>query len=114
MDGYYESFNAKLRDEMLNGEISYTLKEAKIIIENRRQHYSTAGPHSSLSYKPPALNAAVRPRQNGPASATAVTNRPSMHQHFKRNTQWEAGHHMRRLSGPAHHFALKPTMPLSV
>lgn len=40
-NGYCESFNSKLRDELLNGEIFYTLKEAKIIIENWRQHYIT-------------------------------------------------------------------------
>ncbi len=68
-----------LRDELLNGEIFYTLKEAKIIIENWRQHYSTVRPHSSLGYKPPAPEAAIWPQQNGPASTPAVATRPSMH-----------------------------------
>ena len=53
-NGYCESFNSKLRDELLNGEIFYTLKEAKIIIEGWRRHYNTIRPHSSLRYKPPA------------------------------------------------------------
>jgi putative transposase len=53
-NGYNESFNAKLRDELLNGEIFYTLKEAKILIEQWRQHYNTDRPHSSLGYRPPA------------------------------------------------------------
>ena len=53
-NGYNESFNGKLRDELLNGEIFYTLKEAKIIIEQWRRHYNTIRPHSSLGYKPPA------------------------------------------------------------
>ncbi len=78
-NGYCESFNSKLRDELLNGEIFYTLKEAKIIIEGWRQHYNTVRPHSALNYKPPAPEATVWPRQNGPASTPAVAARPSMH-----------------------------------
>jgi transposase InsO family protein len=46
-NGYNESFNGKLRDELLNGEIFYTLKEAKIMIERWRVHYNTKRPHSS-------------------------------------------------------------------
>jgi len=53
-NGYIESFNARLRDELLNGEIFYSLKEAQIIIEQWRNHYNTKRPHSSLGYKPPA------------------------------------------------------------
>jgi putative transposase len=53
-NGYCESFNGKLRDELLNGEIFYTLNEAKIVIEAWRRHYNTARPHSSLGYRPPA------------------------------------------------------------
>ena len=53
-NGYNESFNGKLRDECLNGEIFYSLKEAQIIIERWRQHYNTVRPHSSLGYRPPA------------------------------------------------------------
>ena len=53
-NGYVESFNGKLRDELLNGEIFYTLNEAKIVIEAWRRHYNTVRPHSSLGYKPPA------------------------------------------------------------
>ena len=53
-NGYCESFNSKLRDELLNGEIFYTLKEAKIVIETWRRHYNTIRPHSSLGYQPPA------------------------------------------------------------
>ena len=47
-NGYNESFNGKLRDELLNGEIFYTLKEAQVLIEHWRQHYNTIRPHSSL------------------------------------------------------------------
>jgi transposase InsO family protein len=53
-NGYCESFNGKLSDELLNGEIFYTLKQAQIVIENWRQHYNTVRPHSSLGYIPPA------------------------------------------------------------
>lgn len=53
-NGYVESFNARLRDELLNGEIFYTLNEAKVIIEKWRREYNTIRPHSSLGYKPPA------------------------------------------------------------
>jgi transposase InsO family protein len=53
-NGYNESFNGKLRDELLNGEIFYTLKEAQVIIERWRQEYNTIRPHSSLNYRPPA------------------------------------------------------------
>ena len=49
-NGYNESFNGKLRDELLNTEIFHTLKEAKVLIERWRQHYNTIRPHSSLGY----------------------------------------------------------------
>jgi putative transposase len=53
-NGYCESFNGKLRDECLNGEMFYSLKEAQIIIERWRVHYNTRRPHSALGYRPPA------------------------------------------------------------
>ena len=53
-NGYNESFNGKLRDELLNGEIFYSLKEAQVVIEQWRNHYNTVRPHSSLGYRPPA------------------------------------------------------------
>ncbi|OJX05141.1 MAG: transposase [Caedibacter sp. 38-128] len=53
-NGYNESFNGKLRDELLNGEIFYSLKEAQVLIEEWRLHYNHIRPHSSLGYKPPA------------------------------------------------------------
>ena len=58
-NGYCESFNAGFRDELLNGEIFHTLKEAQIIIEQWRCHYNTNRPHSALGYRPPALEAIV-------------------------------------------------------
>jgi len=53
-NGYVESFIGKMRDELLNREIFYTLSEAKVLIENWRRHYNTKRPHSSLNYRPPA------------------------------------------------------------
>jgi putative transposase len=53
-NGYNESFNGRLRDELLNGEIFYTLREAQVMIEQWRRHYNTVRPHSSLGYRPPA------------------------------------------------------------
>ena len=53
-NGYIESFNARLRDELLEGEIFYTLKEAQIVIESWRRHYNAVRPHASLGYRPPA------------------------------------------------------------
>jgi putative transposase len=67
-NGYCESFNARFRDELLNGEIFYTLKEAQIIIEQWRRHYNTVRPHSTLAYRPPA-----------PETFIPLHHRPSMH-----------------------------------
>ena len=53
-NGYCESFNGKMRDECLNGEIFYSLKEAQIVIEKWRVEYNTRRPHSALGYRPPA------------------------------------------------------------
>ena len=49
-NGYVESFNGKLRDELLNGEVFNTLQEAQILIEQYRQTYNRIRPHSSLGY----------------------------------------------------------------
>ena len=84
-NGFIESFNARLRDELLDGEIFYSLAEARIVIESWRRHYNTVRPHGSLGYKPPApevfvpamaARAAAQPR---PASPPALASRPSMH-----------------------------------
>jgi len=58
-NGYNESFNGKLRDEQLNTEIYYTLKEAQVLIERWRQQYNTIRPHSALNYRPPAPEAVL-------------------------------------------------------
>lgn len=67
-NGYCESFNARFRDELLNGEIFYTLNEAQIIIEEWRKHYNTIRLHSALGYRPPAPEAVVQ-----------LDRKPSMH-----------------------------------
>ena len=80
-NGYCESFNSKLRDELLNGEIFYSLSEAKVIIEGWRCHYNTIRPHSSLAYQPPSPEAVAWPAtQPGPASPAtpALALRPTM------------------------------------
>ena len=84
-NGFIESFNARLRDELLNGEIFYSLKEAKIVIESWRRHYNTVRPHGSLGYKPPApevfvaamsVRAAPNPQ---PTASPVLAERPSLH-----------------------------------
>lgn len=81
-NGYCESFNSKLRDELLNGEIFYSLAEARVVIEGWRQHYNTVRPHSSLGYKPPAPNAKIWPptkAQPDMPVTTDVADKPTMH-----------------------------------
>jgi len=73
-NGYVESFNGKLRDELLNGEIFYTLREAKVLIERWRRHYNTVRPHSSLGYRPPAPEAIAIPVQ----ACSAALRRPEL------------------------------------
>ena len=60
-NGYIESFNGKLRDELLKREVFDTLYEAKVLIERWRIEYNTIRPHSSLGYRPPAPET-VKPR----------------------------------------------------
>ncbi|MFA3920501.1 IS3 family transposase [Ruegeria hyattellae] len=67
-NGYCESFNARFRDEFLNGEIFYSLREAQILIEEWRKHYNTKRPHSALGYRPPA-----------PETIVQIDQRPVMH-----------------------------------
>ncbi|WP_309703252.1 MULTISPECIES: IS3 family transposase [unclassified Sphingomonas] len=75
-NGYNESFNGSLRDELLNGEIFYSLAEARVLIEAWRRHYNTVRPHSSLGYRPPAPEAVTPPL---PASGSASLHlRPAM------------------------------------
>lgn len=70
-NGYIESFNGRMRDELLNGEIFYTLKEAKILIEVWRKEYNTIRPHSSLDYRPPVPETVIlQPTQTQLAGLT--------------------------------------------
>ena len=81
-NGYCESFNSKFRDELLNGEIFYTLAEARVVIEAWRGHYNTKRPHSSLGYRPPAPEVLLWPASpSGPATPAtpAVASRLVMH-----------------------------------
>lgn len=59
-NGYVESFNARMRAELLDGEIFYSLREAQIIIEAWRKHYNTKRPHSALGYRPPAPETIIK------------------------------------------------------
>ncbi|WP_424667180.1 IS3 family transposase [Candidatus Binatus sp.] len=74
-NGYCESFNGKLRDECLNGEIFYSLKEAQVVIEKWRVVYNTLRPHSALGYRPPAP-AAIAPQMAALRSPTAPYDPP--------------------------------------
>jgi putative transposase len=53
-NGYIESFNARLRDELLNGEIFYSLAEARVVVESWRRLFNAVRPHGSLGYRAPA------------------------------------------------------------
>jgi putative transposase len=72
--GYCESFNSKMRDELFNGEIFYSMKELRVLAERWRKHYHTIRPHSSLRYKPPATEAwlASAARQRGEPVASLL------------------------------------------
>ena len=72
-NGFIKSFGSKLRDELLDGEIFYTLKEARVIIEGWRRHCNTIRPHSALGYVPPAPEIVPWP------TSAAVALRPTMH-----------------------------------
>ena len=74
-NGYCESFNGKLRDECLNGEIFYSLREAQVVIERWRVLYNTLRPHSALGYRPPAP-AALAPQRVALLSPTAPCEPP--------------------------------------
>jgi transposase InsO family protein len=79
-NGFIESFNARLRDELLDGEIFYSLREAQVVIESWRRHYNQVRPHASLGYKAPAPEVVVPALAawSRPASP-AVALRPVMH-----------------------------------
>jgi transposase InsO family protein len=71
-NGYIESFNGKLRDELLNREIFYTLQEAEVLIERWRQQCNRRRPHSSLGNRPPAPEVYRAPFLGSPLAAAAA------------------------------------------
>ena len=75
-NGFIESFNARLRDELLDGEIFYSLREAQVVIESWRRHYNTVRPHASLGYRAPAPEVfvpALAAPMTGPPRSTSPT-----------------------------------------
>jgi transposase InsO family protein len=84
-NGFIESFNARLRDELLDGEIFYSLKQAQVIIESWRRDYNTVRPHGSLGYRAPAPEVFVpvmvmrADQQPRPAAPPALAERPPFH-----------------------------------
>jgi putative transposase len=83
-NGYVESFNGKLRDELLNGEIFYTLTEARVLVERWRREYNTVRPHSALRYRPPAPEAvAIGTPAAGCATRRGASLRPPLDAHEK-------------------------------
>lgn len=74
-NGYNESLNSQLRDELLNGEIFTTLGEAEVLIESWRKHYNAVRPHSSLNYRPPALEAILHQHLGWPKRSVGQARR---------------------------------------
>ena len=85
-NGYIESFNARLRDELLDGEIFYSLREAQIVIESWRRHFNAVRPHASLDYRAPAPETFVSSAiawpaaqlQSAPPAALTLQTGPTM------------------------------------
>ncbi|KAK0361359.1 hypothetical protein LTR94_023645 [Friedmanniomyces endolithicus] len=83
-NGYCESFNSKLRDELLNGETFFSLAEAQVLIEAWRRHFNAVRPHSALKYRPPAPEAVIprsgniAPWASAPALEGARSPNPTM------------------------------------
>ena len=86
VNGYVESFNARLRDELLDGEIFYTLREAEVVIESWRRHDNGVRPHASLGFRPPAPEVFVpalaawpaAPRRPASPTTQVVAPRPTL------------------------------------
>ena len=76
-NGYVESFNGKLRDELLNAEVFDTVLEAKVLTERWRVRYNTVRPHSSLGYRPPAPEAVLPPPPLPPDSGATPLRPPA-------------------------------------
>ncbi len=78
-NGYCESFNSKLRDEFLNGEIFYSMKELRVLAERWRIHYNTVRPHSSQGYRPPAPQACQGTNNQGHGEVESTNRFPLLH-----------------------------------
>jgi putative transposase len=78
-NGYCESFNSKLRDEFLNGEIFYSMKELRVLAERWRLHYNTVRPHSSLGYRPPAPETWLNTTGKGHGEVETAARFPPVH-----------------------------------
>ncbi len=83
-NGYVGSFNAQIRNELLNGEVFYTLKGAQIMIESWRRHYNTVRPHGALGYRPPAPEVFMPASTGWPAvlarsTTPPIEKRPTLH-----------------------------------
>ncbi len=95
-NGYAESFNARLRDELLDGEIFRSLREAEIVVESWRRHHNMVWPHASLSHRPPASEVLIparaigltAPPRTAPPDRLPMAPRPLPHQHPPRTTRW--------------------------
>ncbi len=85
-NGYVESFNARLRDELLNGEIFYSLREAQVVIESWRRQYNAVRPHQSLGHRPPAPEVYVpalpawpsTPPRSAPPATLTLASKPTL------------------------------------
>ena len=73
-NGYVESFNARLRDDFLDGEIFYTLKEVQVLTERWRWQYNHVRPHQALGYRPPAPEV-----RDWPLAASREDKQPAIH-----------------------------------
>ena len=78
-NGYCESFNSKLRDEFLNGEIFYSMKELRVLAERWRVHYNTVRPHSSLGYRAASAGCMADRRHPGVWKSGKQTRFPLLH-----------------------------------
>jgi transposase InsO family protein len=78
-NGYVESFNSKLRDELLNREIFYSLREAQVLIEGWRKHYNAVRPHSALRWMPPAPEVRLAIPRSWPSNGLAQHAPPHYH-----------------------------------
>ena len=91
-NGYCESFNSKLRDEFLNGEIFYSLKEVQVLAERWRVHYNTIRSHSSLGYRSPAPEAWALENNLTPHPAAIQVHQKLRYTNNPTGTKDRAGH----------------------